>query len=377
MPISRQIAGFIAIVTLAANMAACVSTGGAPVVDVEATVAAGVAATSQASAGLQSTVDAAVAATLQAQPPTPQPTATPIPIPATPIPVSTPVPDTPNTLDAPDLERVQAVIMNEVNGTVAQDLDFLQSLFAPDAVIIDHSGTPNDPADDTLWQGWPNIERRYQAFFSSGVSSITLVDLVIQVLADQAVATHQGVILDGTLYPDRGVYLLEKSNGQWLITQMDYGNLARDAGPPAGSSKPPPTPPTRDDGLYVLEVGSQHRYEEPWGWDRGDPCTAWETRNFDDTKPYYRGFNVELLLTNKSDEKIPDNWPITFVTHQGQPVQACFYGYAGSGPPPDTTSSVTFFTVVEQGDYVETITFSYNGQTVRLCLDGRGGWRNC
>lgn len=344
--------------------------GTAPPVDVEATVAAGVAATQQAQANLQATIDAAIAATATAN----QTAGDRLPAPAVPPAATVPLTSIPPPA-IPDPQQVRAVVLNEVNATIAQDLALLKSLYAPNAVIIDHNGTPDNPGDDTTWQGWPNIERRYLAFFSSGYSAITLVDLSIQVNGNTATATHQGAVLDGTLYPDRGVYTLEKLNGQWLITRLTYGNLPQQAAVPnAGNT---PTRPGRDDGLYVLEVGSQHRYEEPWGWDRGDPCKAWETGNFDDTKPNYRGFNVELLLTNHSNAKVPDAWPISFTTHSGKSVKACYYGYTGSGPPPGATSSVTFFTVVEKGDYVEKITFSLNDQTIQLCLDGKGGWWPC
>ncbi|NJN97829.1 MAG: nuclear transport factor 2 family protein [Anaerolineales bacterium] len=331
-------------------------------VNVEATVAAGVAATQQAMLNLQATVDAAIAATQAANSAFPtQPavsTSAPNPLPVTPVPANLPT----------DPEQVRAVILTEVNATVAKDLTLLKSLYTPDAVVIDRNGTPADAGDDTTWQGWANIERRYQTFFSSNVTSLTLVDLAIQLDGDRAVATHQGVVLDGTLYRDRGIYTLTRQGGQWLISGLEYGH---EQGYNAQAK------PSQDDGLYVLKVGNQHRYEEPWGWDRGDPCKAWETGDFDDTKPNYRGFNVELLLTNNSEVKLPDSWPISFTTANGKSVKACFYGYEGSGPQPGATSSVTFFTVVEKGDYVEAITFSLNGQAVQLCLDGQGGWSRC
>lgn len=340
--------------------------------NVEATVAAGIIATQQAAANLQATVDAAVAATQAANQATQSQTSTPTPL-------LTPVPFTPALQTLPsEPEQVRTVIMNEVNGTVAQDLALLKSLYSPDAVVVDHNGTADDPSDDTTWQGWVNIERRYLAFFSAGISSLTLVDLSIQIDNNRAIGTHHGVVLDGTLYQDRGIYTLDKLNGQWLITQLEYGNekgfsslLAQ------GEDGNPEGQPARDDGLYVLQVGNQHRYEEPWGWDRGDPCKAWETGDFDDTRPNYRGFNVELLLTNNSDSKLLDAWPISFTTAKGKSVKACYYGYEGSGPSPGATSSVTFFTVVEKGDYVEKITFSLDDQTVQLCLDGKGGWSGC
>jgi len=329
--------------------------------DIEATVAAAVAATRQAEVDLRVTVEAAIAATEAANQLNDQ-------IPNQPTSV-------PNTSAVSDAELVRTVILNEVNGTISRDLALLESLYAPDAMVIDHNGTPDEAGDDTTWTGWVNIERRYQAFFTAAFNTIALVDLSIQVNGDQATATHQGVVLDGILYPDQGVYTLQKINGQWVITRLEYGNTA---GYSPSASNAEPTPNTgRDDGFYVLKIGSQHRYEEPWGWDRGDPCKAWETGDFDDTKPNYRGFNVELLLTNNSDTKVPDAWPITFTTQKGKAVKACYYGYEGSGPPPGATSSVTFFTVVEQGDFVDLITFSLNNQTVRLCLDGQGGSSPC
>lgn len=332
-------------------------------VDVEATVVAGVAATQQVAVDQQATIEAAVAATQAAgQTSTGDKLLEP----------ATPAPTLPPATTAPDPEQVRAVILNEVNATVARDLPFLKSLYAPNAVVIDRHGTPDDSADDSTWRGWANIERRYLAFFSQGPSAISLVDLSIQVDGAQARGIHQGVVLDGTLYPDQGVYTLEKIDGRWLITQLEYGNL-----PPDGTAAEGTPRPTQDDGLYTLAIGSQHRYEEPWGWDRGNPCQAWESGNFDDTKPFYRGFNVELLLTNNSAEKVPDAWPVSFTTAGGKTVKACYYGYEGSGPEPGETSSVTFFTVVDQGDFVENITFSYKGQTVQLCLDGKGGWAHC
>ena len=343
-----------------------------PAVDVDATVAAGIAATRQAEIDLQATVGAAIAATQTASQPAgdqlPEPTAA-----ATPIP---PSPSAPQPTPVPAPQQVRTVILNEVNGTVARDLTLLKSLYAPNAVVVDHHGTPDDPGDDTTWNGWANIERRYQAFFSAGYSALTLVDLSIQVTGNQATGTHQGVVLDGITFPDTGIYTLEKLDGQWLITGLEYGNEAGYVSTGTGEEGPA-EPPARDDGLYILELGSQHRYEEPWGGDRGDPCKAWETGNFDDTQPNYRGFNVELLLTNNSDSKVPDAWPISFTTAKGKSVKACYYGYEGAGPPPGATSSVTFFTVVEKGDFVEKITFGLNGQTIRLCLDGKGGWSRC
>lgn len=200
---------------------------------------------------MQATIDAAVAATQDAlRSAAEQPTAAPS--------VSEP-PASPTPTPIPDPQQVRDVILNEVNGAIAQDLALLQSLYAPDAVVIDHNGTPDDPSDDTTWRGWANIERRYLAFFSAGYSSLTLVELSVQMNGERATGTHRGVVLDGTLYPDRGIYTVEKLNGRWLITQLEFGNEEGYDGRSGDLGDQAP----RDDGLYILEVGNQHRYEEP------------------------------------------------------------------------------------------------------------------
>lgn len=140
---------------------------------------------------------------------------------------------------------------------------------------------------------------------------------------------------------------------------------------------PPPTPVR---AMYELRLGNQHRYEEPWGAPRhGDPCEAWNNNDWDDRNANFRGFNVELLLTNNSPFKISDQWGenIRFFTNRGQEVTACYYVYAGSGPPPQGTTSVTFFSVVSKGDFVQVIELNLNGQYSRICLDGRGGGSGC
>jgi ELWxxDGT repeat protein len=130
---------------------------------------------------------------------------------------------------------------------------------------------------------------------------------------------------------------------------------------------------------YVLKMGNQHLYEEPWGGDRGDPCEAWRTGNFDDTDPNYRGFNLELNLTNKTDQKVSDDWAenLSFFTDKGKELQACYYGYDGMGPAPKGTTSVTFFTVVPKGDFVKVAELDIGGDTLRLCFDGQGSAFQC
>lgn len=132
-------------------------------------------------------------------------------------------------------------------------------------------------------------------------------------------------------------------------------------------------------GLYTLRLGNQHLYEEPWGAPKnGNACEAWNNDSWDDRNANFRGFNVELLLTNNSTVPIPDQWAndMRFFTTSGQEVDACWYVYNITVPPGGTVS-VTFFSVVPKGDFVQLMQLDLPGQTLRLCLDGRGGASGC
>jgi hypothetical protein len=170
---------------------------------------------------------------------------------------------------------------------------------------------------------------------------------------------------------------------------IDDLNSQEGAAPPSPQTVVPTTSPLpggqpgpTGSGLYTLGIGSQHRYEEPWGAPKsGDPCEAAQNNNWDDRHPDYRGFNVELLLTNNSAVKVQDDWGenMRFFISGGQEVAACYYVYDASpeGPVPGGTSSVTFFTVVPKGQFVQVMQLNLNGQFIQICLDGSGGWSGC
>jgi hypothetical protein len=198
-----------------------------------------------------------------------------------------------------------------------------------------------------------------------------------------SVSNARQVSLDGAPVANQGSQqICPAVSGSYVLTAAGSGGQTSHATVQlqvTGGGSVTTPPPVAGSGPYQLKVGNQHRYEEPWGGDRGDPCEAWRTGNFDDEHPNFRGFNLELLLTNNSQAKVADNWGdnISFFTASGGNLKACYYGYGGAGPPPKATASVTFFTVVPQGDYVQVVQLDLGGYTIRLCLDGKGGSWGC
>lgn len=186
--------------------------------------------------------------------------------------------------------------------------------------------------------------------------------------------TFQALVLDDSSdnYSGSGTIYIDNLNSQEGVTVPP---TPQTTSPGTGTQ---PNGPVRST-IYALGLGNQHRYEEPWGAPIGDVCRAWEQKDWDDRNANFRGFNVELLLTNNSDVKLQDDWGehMRFLTNKGQEVTACYYGYDGAGPPPKATTSLTFFSVVPKGDFVQTMQLNLNGEFMQICLDGGGGWNPC
>jgi hypothetical protein len=120
---------------------------------------------------------------------------------------------------------------------------------------------------------------------------------------------------------------------------------------------------------FSIRIG-QHKYEL-WGY-ADDPCA----NHFNDDI-HMKGLHLEILLTNNSSSKIPDNWLPTFTSAQGKGVKACPAYYEGSGPPPGEERSLTFFMLVTEDDYLRTVTLTLDGFAVQVCLDPSGVPADC
>lgn len=127
-----------------------------------------------------------------------------------------------------DKEIVKANIETEVKASSERNLLLLESIYAPNSVVINRMKTPYDSGDDLIYTGWDNIRQlHYVNLFKSQVwqSPIYLTDLQIEISNNKATGTHRGIVSKGNYFPDYSIYTLEKIDGVWLITQLEYGNI--------------------------------------------------------------------------------------------------------------------------------------------------------
>lgn len=386
----------------------------ASAVDTEATVAAAIAATEAARPPTETPTPTA---TLTPVPPSPTPTTPPTPTPFPPTATFTPRPTTPAVVAAPlgvfqNFETDTAWKRgDEANGTFSRSsaqahggnfsgqLNYNFSTAGNDYVVFLQSrqlaGRPNaisawvygdgaghflnvwlkDAAGQT-WQmsfgqikhtGWQqmtavlNPGQPWPSGHISGPNNNT-IDYPI---------SFQGLVLDDGSDDFRGqgtIYIDD------LTSQESGGVVAQPtvAAPTPVKVVPTPAPSAN----YVLAVASQHRYET-WGASAtGDICEDYRNKNFND-KIHKKGFNLELSLTNKTSQKVADDWAPEFITAKGQNVQVCYYGYSGSGPQPGATTVMTFFTIVDPDDFVRTIRLEIGGERLQICLDTNGAQTPC
>jgi hypothetical protein len=131
-------------------------------------------------------------------------------------------------------------------------------------------------------------------------------------------------------------------------------------------------------GGYSLAIGGQHRYEQPWGAARdNDVCRSYRDNSWDNSNLSFRGFHLELLLTNKADTPVQNGWTPTYTTAGGQGGRFCYNPYPdgrGTEVMPDGTGSVTFFALIPNEDYVNSVRLEVNGQVIQFCLNSNGDY---
>ncbi|NEO86356.1 MAG: hypothetical protein F6J87_19180 [Spirulina sp. SIO3F2] len=122
-------------------------------------------------------------------------------------------------------QAVLEVIQTEVEAAQNANIGILAAIYAPDAVLLDKGETNRNPRDDVAYEGWDEIKDRYLKFWTDNkCNSMDLVDLVIEVNKNHAIATHRGVICDREYNQDVSYYELKKIKGKWFIVYLEYDN---------------------------------------------------------------------------------------------------------------------------------------------------------
>lgn len=135
--------------------------------------------------------------------PTPEPRGTPTPTPAT------------------DEEAILQLLSAEAEGVVQQDIDRLMDLWAPDGVVTDANHTPDDPSDDSVWEGAEAIKERYLAIFQSFPTQATHPDVEMTISGDTAEAmTTTTIGID--MAPKGDKWTFAKIEGRWYITSLTF-----------------------------------------------------------------------------------------------------------------------------------------------------------
>ena len=121
-----------------------------------------------------------------------------------------------------DEESIQAVLRAEGEFVVKQQIDSLMALWAEDSAVVDAKNTPQDEADDQLWQGNDAIRHRYvRVVFPGAPKSITPRDM--QVTIDGNNATVQSTTEIGQEESKGGDrWNLVKQDSCWLIQRLTY-----------------------------------------------------------------------------------------------------------------------------------------------------------
>jgi hypothetical protein len=144
---------------------------------------------------------------------------------------------------------------------------------------------------------------------------------------------------------------------------------------PTATSRPFPTQGPTDTPVpiatelppYSVTVGRNVVYE-PWGRPLDpDGCNG----PYDDESPMRR-FTIQIILTNNSNQFIPDHWSPYFVSASGRSLPTCIWYYNNTAVQPGEVIDVTFATHVETDDWVSALVFDELGYALSTCLNPSG-----
>lgn len=146
---------------------------------------------------------------------------------STPVPEPTPVPPGGScTLPSqPDTEAtIRTLLDAEGLMVVSQDIDALMALWAQDAKIVDAKNTPEDGADDQVWEGRDAIRNRYvRIVFPGAPAAIDHSDQRITLNADGNGAVVESTTAIGSeVAPAGDRWEVVARDGCWYLQSLTY-----------------------------------------------------------------------------------------------------------------------------------------------------------
>lgn len=148
--------------------------------------------------------------------------------------------------------------------------------------------------------------------------------------------------------------------------------LPTDTPLPTATATPTPKPkPTKTPTPVVILELTGMRYET-WG-NPQHGCSSF------DNKTVVRKFNLELTLTNPTDQAIRDWYP-DFYSNGGRLLLTCFYVYSAEGfptVPPGEKRTVTFASFCSLDEYVKEMKMTVLEKEYRRCFSPEGAVVAC
>ncbi len=155
---------------------------------------------------------------------------------------STPAPPTPTPIIPSfedDREAILWLLGAESRGVVNKDMNLLAAIWSEDAQVIDAKHTPDDPSDDTRWQGIDAVLDRYVTLvFPGNPTQAAPSDVSIDIQGNRATAISTTQINDERS-PGGDRWTFVKRNGRWYIQSLTYNLEPQSSSGPSSSLSPP------------------------------------------------------------------------------------------------------------------------------------------
>ncbi len=119
-------------------------------------------------------------------------------------------------------DAIRQVLNGEGAFVVAQDIDALMNLWAPNSSIADAKNSPQNADDDQVWKGKDAIRHRYvRTVFPGAPSEVKPSNLEIAVRGKEAVVMATTNI-GNEISPFGDEWRLLSENGCWVIQSLTY-----------------------------------------------------------------------------------------------------------------------------------------------------------